>query len=364
MFRKVFLPLLAAAGVFFALWTVIQGAKPVPPSMPVAEPPRPAFEKKISGAGIVEASTKNIAVGTPVSGLVETVYVKVGQHVVSGTSLFVLDSRKARAALAARETALTVAKARLSRLLQAPRKEDLPPAVAKVKEAEADLEDLQSQLKTAERVKNQRALSQEDLNRRRFAAQAANARLEQARANLNLLRAGAWKPDLDVAKAELDVAEADVHAARVEIDLLTVHAPVEGEILQVNIRPGEVAQSAVLSEPFILLGNLDRLHVRVDIDENDAWRFKPNSPALGYVRGNPEQKTFLTFEYLEPYVVPKRSLTGDSTERVDTRVMQVIYSFKRAALDIHPGQLMDVYIEDTTARPVKKAVPAKSGKRP
>ena len=364
MFRKVFLPLFAAAGVFFAVWTVIQGAKPVPPSIPVAEPPRPPFENKISGAGIVEAGTKNIAVGTPVSGLVDTVYVTVGQHVASGTPLFVLDSRKASAALSSRETALSFAEARLSRLLQAPRREDLPPVVAKVKEAEADLEDLQSQLKTAERVSEQRALSREDLNRRRFAAQAANARLDQARANLNLLRAGAWKPDIDVAKAEVAMAEADVHAARVEIDLLTIHAPVDGDILQVNIRPGEFAQSAILSEPIILLGNLDRLHVRVDIDENDAWRFKPHSPAFGYVRGNPELKTSLAFEYLEPYVVPKRSLTGDSAERVDTRVMQVIYSFKREALNVHPGQLMDVYIEDTTARPVKKRIPAKSGKRP
>jgi hypothetical protein len=47
----------------------------------------------------------------------------------------------------------------------------------------------------------------------------------------------------------------------------------------------------------------------------------------------------------EPYVVPKRSLTGDSTERVDTRVLQIIYALDPAALPVFVGQLMDVFIE-------------------
>jgi len=67
MFRKYVLPVLAAAGFAFALWTAMQGAKPIPPSKPVAEPPKPPYENKISGSGIVEASTRNISVGTPVT---------------------------------------------------------------------------------------------------------------------------------------------------------------------------------------------------------------------------------------------------------------------------------------------------------
>ena len=70
---------------------------------------------------------------------------------------------------------------------------------------------------------------------------------------------------------------------------------------------------------------------------------------MAYVRGNAQLKTGLAFEYVEAYVVPKRSLTGDSTERVDTRVMQVIYSFRRADFPVYPGQLMDVYIEHSPA---------------
>jgi HlyD family secretion protein len=351
MVRKYVLPTLSVLGVLFAGWMALQAAKPVPPSKPIAEPPRPVYENKISGAGMVEASTRNIAVGTPLSAIVAKVLVKVGNRVKAGDTLFVLDDRKQRADLGVREAGLQEARTRLARLKELPRPEELPPAYARVKEAEATLEDLKVQLRIVESVTDKRAISIEDLNKRRFAVHVAEARLAQARADLRLLEAGTWKLDLEVAQAAVFRAESEVQAAKVEIERLTVAAPVDGEVLQVNIRPGEFAQSGVLAQPLILLGNLDKLHVRVDIDENDAWRFDPSSPAMAFVRGNPRLKTALTYEYVEPYVVPKRSLTGESSERVDTRVMQVIYSFKRASLPIYPGQLMDVYIEDRPGQP-------------
>jgi len=364
MIRKYLLPIFSIAGFLFAIWMVLQGAKAIPPSKPLTEPPHPPYAHKISGAGILEPSTQNIAIGTQVSGLVDRIHVSVGQHVQVGELLFSLDSRKHRAALVVREAALAEAKAKLTRLLAAPRKEDLPPSLAKVKEAEANLEDLRLLLQTAIKVHQEQVISREDLDRRRFAAQAAEARLSQAKANLNLLEAGAWQPDIQVAKAEAAKVEAEVLAEKVELDLLHIRAPVDGDILQVNIRPGEYAQSGVPSKPLIMMGNLERLHVRVDIDENDAWRFQPEAPALAFVRGNPELKTQLRFEYMEPYVIPKRSLTGESTERVDTRVMQVVYSFKRGGINVYPGQLMDVYIEDNTARSVRSPISQEPGRSP
>lgn len=67
--------------------------------------------------------------------------------------------------------------------------------------------------------------------------------------------------------------------------------------------------------------------------------------ATGFLRGRPEIKTPLTFVRFEPFVLPKKSLTGDSTERVDTRVLQVIFSFPRGDLPLFVGQQMDVWIE-------------------
>jgi hypothetical protein len=94
--------------------------------------------------------------------------------------------------------------------------------------------------------------------------------------------------------------------------------------------------------------------VRVDIDQTDAWRLRSDALAVAFVRGNAELKTSLRFVRIEPYVVPKTSLTGDTAERVDTRVLQVIYSFDPASVPVHVGQLMDAYIEAPTLAQVMK----------
>jgi multidrug efflux pump subunit AcrA (membrane-fusion protein) len=345
MIRKFILPLLAIVGVAFAVWRVRAGARPVPAASPVAQPARAPFESYVAGAGIIEASTENVAIGTPVGQVVTEVYVKGGDKVKAGDPLFKLRDDVARADLAFRRAALEAAKAKLDRLLKLPRPEDLPPAEAKVVEAEASLADVRNQLRLYESVADKRAVSQDELDRRRFAVKVAEARLAEAKAQLGLLKAGSWKADTAIAQADVASAEAGVLQARADVDQRLVRAPMDAEVLQVKIRVGEYAQAGPLATPLMLLGDVDTLYVRVDVDENDAWRVRKEAAAMAFVRGNADLKTPLVFVRVEPYVVPKRSLTGDSTERVDTRVLQVIYSFAKGRLPVYVGQQMDVFIE-------------------
>ena len=87
----------------------------------------------------------------------------------------------------------------------------------------------------------------------------------------------------------------------------------------------------------------------VNVDENEAWRVRSIAAAIGYLRGNKEVSTPLQFVRFEPYVLLKTSLTGDSTERVDTRVLQVISGFERGNLPIYVGQQMNVYVDSPEA---------------
>jgi hypothetical protein len=103
--------------------------------------------------------------------------------------------------------------------------------------------------------------------------------------------------------------------------------------------------AGVPQTPLLVLGDVETLHVGVDVDENDAWRIDRGASATAYVRRNRNLHTDLKFVKVEPYVVPKRSLTGESTERVDTRVLQVLYRFRRTALPVYVGEQMDVVIE-------------------
>lgn len=358
MIRTYVLPLLAVCGLVFAIHSVVTASKPTPVALPVAEPAQAPFPSFIAGSGLIEARTQNVAVGTPLPGIVTAVVVHVGSTVQAGEPLFRLDDRDVQAELAVRRTAWQTAQAQLERLMHWPRAEDFPPAEARVKEAEAALADAKTQLAMAESVADRRAISQEEISRRRFTVQGADARLAAARAQLSLLKAGTWKQDVQVARAEVAAAQAQVQVAETTLARLTIRAPMDGEILQVNIRPGEFAQTGNLPTPLMLLGNLSRLHVRVDVDENDAWRFQRQATAVAFVRGNQELQTPLRFERVEPYIVPKRSLTGDSTERVDTRVLQILYSFERGTMPVYVGQQMDVFIETPPLAEVAAAATA------
>jgi HlyD family secretion protein len=345
MIRRYFLPLLAVVGVAFALWTVVTGSRPVPAALPVAPPAQAPFASYVAGSGIIEASTQNIAVGTHVSGVVTEILVKVGDSVKVGDPLFKLDDRALQAELAQRRAALRTQQEQLSKLLRQPRPEEIPEYEANVKAAEASLGDARHQLALAEGLQDKRAMSVEEISKRRWAVLTNEAKLAQARAQLALLKAGAWKPDIDIAKAQVVAAEAQVKQTETDIERLTIRALVSGQILQVNTRLGEFAQAGVLASPLMLLGNVEPLHVRVDIDENEAWRVRPEAPAVAFMRGNREIKASVQFVRFEPYVVPKKSLTGDTTERVDTRVLQVLYRFNRGDRPVYVGQQMDVFIE-------------------
>jgi len=315
-------------------------AKVLPPS----PPPVAAYPNQVGAVGLVEAASENISVSVPVPGLVTSVLVKAGDNVRKGQVLFVLDDRDLRAELALRQSTAELAETKLKRLESSPRPEEIPPAEARVREAQAQLADTETQLRMMEAVKDKRAIRDEDLQKRRRAVDTAQARVQEAQAQLSLLKAGTWRPDLEVARAE--VAQAKQQVARVQADLgrLIVTAPINGQILQCKVRPGEYAQAGVLAQPLLLMGDVSRLHVRADIDEKDAWRVKPGAKSIASVRGNSAVRYALEFVRLEPYVVPKRNLTGDATERVDTRVLQAIYRLP-TGVALHPGQQMDLSIE-------------------
>ena len=345
MFRKFLLPALAIAGVVFAILTVRAGNKPVPVSKPVAEPALAPFPSYVAGSGLIEAATENIAVGTPVAGVVTLVNAKVGDTVKAGTPLFQIDDRELRAELAVRQAALLSARAELTKLENQPRPEEIPVAEARVREAQATLENAKVVLSRWQRVEDPRAVNPDELRQAKLAVDIADANFKQFQANLTLLQAGAWGPDKEIAAAKVASSQAQVDAAKTNLDRLTVRAPVDGRLLQVRIRTGEFAPTGVLADPLMLIGRTDVLHIRVDVDENEASRIRPGARAVAYVRGNSSITTPLEFVRVEPYIVPKRSLTGDTTERVDTRVLQVIYAFEPKDLPVYVGQQMDVYID-------------------
>ncbi|GMU45664.1 MAG: hypothetical protein AMXMBFR26_04460 [Porticoccaceae bacterium] len=304
MIRTCLLPLLALLGLGVGIAAVIADNRPVAQVPPTATPTQAPFAAYVAGAGMVEASGGNIAVGTPVAGIVAAIEVERGAQVNAGDPLLRIDDRDLQAALL--------------------------PAQAAIKEAGARLEQASKRLDLAERVPDPRAVSVEELSDRRAA--------------------------VAVGTAALAAAQARVEQLRIEIERRIVRAPVAGEVLQIDTRLGECAPSSP-ARPLLLLGDASRLWVRADIDENEAWRVRPGAPAEAFLRGNPHLHTALRFERIDPYVIPKTALTGAGTERVDTRVLQALYSFARDALPAYVGQQVDVFIETPPADAAPDAAP-------
>jgi multidrug resistance efflux pump len=373
LFTKLILPLVAALGIAVGIGAVITKREP-PVSRPLLDPPQKPEQVKdvIYGLGLVEAQRENIPIGTVVPGVVLEVYVdgrpgydpphkKVGDWVQKGEKLFRIDDRDLQAELKVRETALDAARAQLRRLKNMPRPEDVTPAVAAVEEARARLEDARAAYKRDLQLFQKKMLAASDFDKDRYTKDAAEATLAKAEADLFKIKAGAWQEDILVQEAAVSQAESQVQSIKIALDRLVVCAPVDGEILQVNVRPGQFAALA-WKEPMIVLGEVNRLHIRVDIDENDLYRYCEGVPAWANIKGRCEPKFSLDFVRVEPYVIPKKSLTGDNTERVDTRALQVLYALPtQPPARVYVGQQMEVFLAAQSASLSPSSPSAASG---
>jgi multidrug resistance efflux pump len=315
----------------------------------LVEPPHSPFDGSVAGAGIVEArsdssTTSNIRVGCLEPGTVTHVHVAVGQYVKTGDLLFELDNREALAELGIRRAELKAAQAHLAKLEQMPRSEELPPAEARVREAHANLVQQEDLVRRGQRLFTNQAIGEEEWIGRKQSAAIAREQLATAEANLALLRAGSWEPDRAIARANIEHYQAQVRRAEVTLERLRVLAPSCGQVLAVNVRLGEYV-GAQPGQTLVILGDTSELHVRVDIDENDIPRFQPGLSACAKLRGDPNREFSLRFVRIEPYVIPKRSLTGDNIERVDTRVLQVIYAIEPVSAPLYVGMQLDVFMK-------------------
>lgn len=286
------LPIVALSALSFALFTVLSRAD-VPKKEPDAPPPEGRFERSVAGIGVIEPKGELVAIGTEISGLVSEIHVKAGDRVQKGAALFSLDMRDINAKI---DTYFSVLES--ARIIAA---------------------DAEDKFKILQEVRNPQSISKDEYNRAKFAA--------------------------EIAQAQVKEAESQYTQAFVTQERMTVRAPSAGTILDVNIRPGEYASAGAVTPPLIRMGDLSTLHVRVEIDEENAGRITPAAQAEGLLRGAADQGYPLTYIRTEPYVEPKQNLAV-AGQRVDTRVLQILYALPSDAQRLYAGQQMDVFIEE------------------
>jgi multidrug resistance efflux pump len=335
-------------GIAFAVAVVVESRRALPSARPLVEPPSAplTYRRFLAGSGLVEARMENIPVGTNVSGVVMDRSVKRGDLVKAGDPLFRIDDRNLRAELAVRQANLESAEAQLARLEVAPQQGDVPTAEAQVEVSRARYLDAEVYYQRSKGMFQRQAEAPSDFDKDRYNYQALKATLAHDEADLRRLKA-TWTKDLAIARAAVTQARTQVESINTDLERLTVRAPSDGEILRLYVRVGQYAALA-WNEPLVVLGDIKRLHVRVDLDEQDVPYYRRGARAVATLKGRPQVRFPLEFVDIEPYVIPKQSLTGSNTERVDTRVLQVIYALPDEAhrpVPVYIGEQMDVYLE-------------------
>lgn len=298
---------LAVGGIIAVTLLVLRLRQSGPTPEPLVPPPQSPYADSIGGRGLVESVNENVRIAPATSGLIREVMVKVGDKISKGDVLFAMDDRDALSQVKVQQAQVAVLE-------------------AQVATAQTIVADRKDQLDRSIRLREKNVSSEDEAKRNLFAWQAADRELQSTLA------------DLDLARARL----AD---ARMRLDLLTIRAPRDGTILQVNIRPGEYTM-VNSSETAILLGDISQLQLRVDVDESDAPSIREGCTGIAFLKGSREKSVPLEFVRIEPYILPKKSLSGESTERVDTRVLQIIFRFENPAFPVYVGQQMDVFLQE------------------
>ena len=314
----------------------------------------------VCGLGLIEPAGEAISVGTQLSGIVSRVHAESGMQVQAGDPLIQLDDQTAKADVEVARAQVRGEEARLQELISQIeiRQAHADAALADLQFAEASLAHANQEMQRTEALLQKGAVSDEDAELKRLNRETERSRLAKAKATvrqttaeLNQLLSNRIAATIAVQRAAIAQAEAALQRVESLLSQYTIRAPKACTVLQVRVHPGEFLPASMLSIPLMVLGVMSPLHVRVDIDEADIPRFSEAAAAWASVRGRSEQRVPLTFVKTEPLVIPKSSLSGAQRERIDTRVMQVIYSVAAEDVRATVGQQVDVYIEVAARSP-------------
>lgn len=331
--------------------------KPEPPAFTPASNP---YGKGIYANGIVESyqeNGQNINIYPEVAGTIQNIPVTEGQSVAAGQPLLVLDDSVQRATAAQLESQAQAAQARLEELRALPRRETLEVAVAQVEVNTAALKTAQDQWNRLRKLAETepRSISKDVLENAENAERVAKANLAVAKRQYELVRAGAWNFEIRNQENQYIAASKAYHAAQALLAKYTVRAPSAGVVLSINAAPGSYVSPQGAydsytqgSVPVLVMGGPQQryLGVRCYIDEILVHRLPPGNlmKSRMFLRGT-DINIPLEFVRVQPYVSPKIDLSNQRTERVDVRVLPVIFRFQKPKnVALYPGQLVDVYI--------------------
>jgi HlyD family secretion protein len=331
------------------------------PQAPAFNPAANPYAKGIYAEGIVESyqnNGENINIYPEVTGTIVEIPVHEGQIVRRGTILLRMDDSVQRATAEQQKSQAEAAQATLEELRAEPRKETFEVSEAQLTYAHAQLKNAQDELQKQEASyqMDPKSVSKYTLDDARNAVKVAAANLKVVQKQYELTKAGAWIYDIRNQDKTYQADEKAYLSSSALLAKYTIKAPADGTILAIQAAVGSyVAPQGTYdtytqgNDPVIVMGASEEyISVRCYIDEILIHRMAPGPQmqARMFIRGT---NISVPLEYIrvQPYVSPKIELSNQRLERVDVRVLPVIFRFARPTnFAVYPGQLVDVYVAE------------------
>jgi HlyD family secretion protein len=266
---KKLLLLLLAVVVAVVAWGILR--KNEPPKVGFAKVKRQTLVSTLPTNGKVEPLEWQ-AVRAEAGGVVGSVPVHEGQAVAKGAVVATISDPALQADIDAAVARVAEAQAHLAALEAGGKPAEFADIENSLSRARFDLEQARKTYASLERLVEKHAATTQEADAARDRAQQFEieiAGLEKRRGAL------VAKPDVAAARARLQDAEAALNLARQRAAQSVVHAPMAGVVYGLEVRPGAYVQAG---DRVANVGRLDKLRVRVYVDEPELGRVAEGQP--------------------------------------------------------------------------------------
>ncbi len=312
-----------------------------------AEPPPDDKRWQAVAPGRIEPNSGEIKIAAPVMGIVGEVLVKANDKVFAGEPLIRLVDGEAQARMATAEAQIA-----LRRRVRAD--ENAPRAAATRRRAEDAVFDGEKAVIDARAAVDRAAIerragrgSDADVESARTTLTRAQDRLKQLKAELRRVENDNATPFPSSAEGQLNIARTELLATEAGLEKMTIRAPIDGTILQLNARPGELASPSG-SQPLIVLGDISGLRVRAELDERDFGEIKVGQQVMVRPAAFRGREFAGTVSFIAPLVEQGRNSRGQRNV-TDVDVVEVLVSLTEPG-PLAVGMKVDVYFRQDSPR--------------
>lgn len=292
---------------------------------------RVPFPHFVKGEGRILPSSGYVEITPPFAGAVSQVHVQVGDFVQEGQPLFKLSDEEYQIALREKLAEKNASLAALKRVQEGPSQLSLQVKEKEVEKAQIMAERSENRCRIFQHLLEKEAVTPCEHEEKQAEHAVLAKELEKILVEYAEMKQSSRPSDVEICRANLEKSDAAAEVIEQKIKQCQAIAPISGRVLQLNLHKGEWVNGQENKK--IVLGCDTPLHLKVSIDQAQAWRISPSKSlrAIAVHKSNPQLFFVLDFVSLTP--------------RFEKHKLELTFAFDKARAPIYLEEMLDVYIE-------------------